>query len=75
MLMLASWIRLAVDLLLILVMLPSIDMLLVAWVSLDIVQLLADEVELRIVVIVNFILFNRALVLTYLLLNKVSTFS
>jgi hypothetical protein len=75
MLMLASWIRLAVDLLLILVMLPSIDMLLVTWVSLDIVQLLADEVELRIVVIVNFILFNRALVLTYLLLNKVSTFS
>ena len=75
MLMLASWVRLAVDVLLVLVILPSIDMLLVAWVRLDIVQLLADEVELRIVVIVNFVLFNRALVLTYLLLNKVSTFS
>jgi len=75
MLMLASWVRLAVDVLLVLVILPSIDMLLVAWVRLDIVQLLADQVEVRIIVVVNFVLLDNAVVLTYLLLNEVSTFS
>jgi len=74
-LMLASWVRLAVDVLLVLVILPSIDMLLVAWVRLDIVQLLADQVEVRIIVVVNFVLLDDAVVLTYLLLNEVSTFS
>jgi len=73
--MLASRIRLAVDVLLVLVILPSIDMLLVAWVRLDIVQLLADQVEVRIVVVVNFVLLDHAMVLTYLLLDEVSTFS
>ena len=62
--MLASWVRLAVDVLLVLVILPSIDMLLVAWVRLDIVQLLANQVEVRIIVVVNIVLFDNAVVLT-----------
>ena len=75
MLMLASWVRLAVDVLLVLVILPSIGMLLVAWVRLDIVQLLADQVEVRVVVVVKFVLLDHAMVFAYLLLNEVSTFS
>lgn len=57
-------------------LLPSVHVLLVAWVGLYVVQLLVDQVELRAVVIDVVLLIDALLaVVYYLFLNQISTLS